>query len=273
MTRLLVLLLLAGAAHAQVTTLTYQASSEGSYCDGNYNACIPSNSSSDCNFIIPPELPYFQSSTDCEQFKVVLTAPLAPNLVNALIPPLSMRISSVSLTGQIAENAANYPIGSLPTYPLTAMTETPSQYAFFVTTNNKGAITAWNFFFSAVDASNTSYYFSGNNVNDLMILTYASGTGYSESSIGFGGSGGTWTQSALAAPPPPPPATVKVLDCTGYKVIAPSSSAILNVSPSASGSPSECKLPGSVPGSWYVKTTTNGGHTWEWTATLESLGL
>jgi hypothetical protein len=69
----------------------------------------------------------------------------------------------------------------------------------------------------------------------------------------------------------------EVLGCTpggsAYKVIKPSNSAAANVSANVSGTPSVCAVPSSEPATWYIKTTTDGGATWQWVATLGSLGL
>jgi hypothetical protein len=43
------------------------------------------------------------------------------------------------------------------------------------------------------------------------------------------------------------------------------------VSPNISGEPSICAVPSSKPGSWYIKTTWDGGVTWQWVDTLSSL--
>jgi hypothetical protein len=70
----------------------------------------------------------------------------------------------------------------------------------------------------------------------------------------------------------------EVLSCfpnnTSYfKTIKPSNSVSSNVSPNISGKPSVCAIPSSKPGSWYIKTTWDGGDTWQWVDTLSSLGL
>jgi hypothetical protein len=69
----------------------------------------------------------------------------------------------------------------------------------------------------------------------------------------------------------------EVLGCTAnsnvYKVVKPSNSVAANVSANASGTPSICALPSSEPATWFIKTTTDGGATWQWVATLGSLGL
>jgi hypothetical protein len=80
-----------------------------------------------------------------------------------------------------------------------------------------------------------------------------------------------------------PPATVEVLPnvqvlyCTQgvnkYAVGPPNNDVSSNVSPNANGSPSICAVPFSEPPTWYIKTTTDGGATWHWVHTLESLGL
>jgi len=80
-----------------------------------------------------------------------------------------------------------------------------------------------------------------------------------------------------------PPATVQVLPdiqvlyCSQgvnkYTVGPPNNDVSSNVSPNANGSPSVCAVPFSKPGTWYIKTTTDGGTTWHWTNTLAELGL
>ena len=69
----------------------------------------------------------------------------------------------------------------------------------------------------------------------------------------------------------------EVLYCTEngsvYKVVKPSNSVSSNVSPNISGLPSICASPSSKPANWYIKTTWDGGVTWQWVDTLGSLGL
>ena len=69
----------------------------------------------------------------------------------------------------------------------------------------------------------------------------------------------------------------EVLNCTRnsnvYKVVKPSNSVSSNVSPNITGLPSVCALPSTEPASWYIKTTNDGGTTWQWVNTLGSLGL
>ena len=70
---------------------------------------------------------------------------------------------------------------------------------------------------------------------------------------------------------------VKVLYCSPgvnkYTVGPPDNDISSNVSPNANGSPGLCAVPFSEPETWYIKTTTDGGATWHWVHTLESLGL
>jgi hypothetical protein len=69
----------------------------------------------------------------------------------------------------------------------------------------------------------------------------------------------------------------EVLNCfpneSIYRVVKPSNSVSSNVSPNISGKPSICAIPSSKPASWYIKTTWDGGATWQWVETLGSLGL
>jgi probable HAF family extracellular repeat protein len=73
------------------------------------------------------------------------------------------------------------------------------------------------------------------------------------------------------------PSNLEVLNCVQggnfYKVVEPSNSVSSNVSPNSAGHPSICAIPSSEPGTWYVKTTTDGGATWQWKYMLEALGL
>lgn len=71
---------------------------------------------------------------------------------------------------------------------------------------------------------------------------------------------------------------IEVLNCIQgnlnfYQVVKPSNSVSSAVSPDSSGIPSRCAIPSTEPATWYVKTTTDGGDTWQWTRTLEDLGL
>jgi hypothetical protein len=69
----------------------------------------------------------------------------------------------------------------------------------------------------------------------------------------------------------------KVLSCMNnsnvYKVVAPSNSVSSIVSPNITGLPSLCELPSTEPADWYIKTTLDGGTTWQWVHTLGSLSL
>jgi hypothetical protein len=58
-----------------------------------------------------------------------------------------------------------------------------------------------------------------------------------------------------------------------YKPVKPSNSVSSNVSPNISGKPSICAVPSSKPASWYIRTSWDGGVTWQWVDTLGSLGL
>jgi hypothetical protein len=58
-----------------------------------------------------------------------------------------------------------------------------------------------------------------------------------------------------------------------FKTVKPSNSVSSNVSPNISGKPSICAVPSSEPANWYIKTSWDGGETWQWVDTLGSLGL
>jgi hypothetical protein len=58
-----------------------------------------------------------------------------------------------------------------------------------------------------------------------------------------------------------------------YKVVALSNSVSAEVSPNSSGTSSVCAVPATVSSSWYIKTTTDGGVTWQWVNTLAMVGL
>ncbi len=58
-----------------------------------------------------------------------------------------------------------------------------------------------------------------------------------------------------------------------YKSVKPANAVSSNVSPNISGKPSICATPSSTPASWYIKTSWDGGDTWQWVDTLGSLGL
>jgi probable HAF family extracellular repeat protein len=70
---------------------------------------------------------------------------------------------------------------------------------------------------------------------------------------------------------------IKVLNCFPgddvYEVVNPSRSVSSAVSPNSSGNPVHCALPSSEPAAWYIKTTSDGGETWQWKYTLKELGL
>lgn len=73
------------------------------------------------------------------------------------------------------------------------------------------------------------------------------------------------------------PANVKVLSCVSgsgstYAVVAPTAAVSMNVSPNASGNPSLCGLPAAFAQTYFVKTTVDGGKTWQWTYHLSDFG-
>jgi hypothetical protein len=74
-----------------------------------------------------------------------------------------------------------------------------------------------------------------------------------------------------------PPQNVRVLSCiTGggaYATVNPGPGVSMNVSPKPTGSPSLCGLPGAFPQDYYVKTTLDGGKTWQWTYLLSDFGF
>ena len=74
-----------------------------------------------------------------------------------------------------------------------------------------------------------------------------------------------------------PPQNIRVLSCiTGggaYATVNPGGGVSMNISPSATGAPSLCGLPGAFPQDYYVKTTLDGGKTWQWTYRLADFGF
>lgn len=73
------------------------------------------------------------------------------------------------------------------------------------------------------------------------------------------------------------PSTVEVNSCVDYanfKIVPPSNTVSSEVSPNLHGvgQPAECAVPANLPSSWSIKTTVDGGKTWQWQS-LASLGL
>ncbi len=73
------------------------------------------------------------------------------------------------------------------------------------------------------------------------------------------------------------PSTVEVNACVDYanfRIVPPSNSVSSEVSPNLHGvgQPAECAVPANLPSSWSIKTTVDGGKTWQWQS-LASLGL
>ena len=71
---------------------------------------------------------------------------------------------------------------------------------------------------------------------------------------------------------------IEVLNCIQgnsgfYEVVKPSRSVSSNVSPNSSGNPSLCAIPSTEPAAWYIKTTPDGGETWQWQYMLKDLGI
>jgi hypothetical protein len=68
------------------------------------------------------------------------------------------------------------------------------------------------------------------------------------------------------------PSNLEVLNCIQggniYRTVKPSNSVSSNVSPNSAGNPSICATPSSELATWYIKTTTDGGATWQWKYTL-----
>lgn len=81
---------------------------------------------------------------------------------------------------------------------------------------------------------------------------------------------------ALCASAATPPAGARVLSCTlggnTYLTVAPGAGVSMNVSPNPSGQPSLCGLPASFPQTYYVKTTVDGGKSWQWAYKLSDFG-
>jgi hypothetical protein len=82
--------------------------------------------------------------------------------------------------------------------------------------------------------------------------------------------------AAMASPAATPP-NIRVLSCTTggsvYGVVAPGAGVSMNVSASASGSPSLCGLPAAFPQTYFVKTSLDGGKSWQWTYHLSDFGF
>jgi hypothetical protein len=72
------------------------------------------------------------------------------------------------------------------------------------------------------------------------------------------------------------PTTVRVLGCTpgsnAFTVVSPGAVVSMNVSPNANGSASVCGIPTSFPQTYFVKTTVDGGKTWQWTYHVSDFG-
>jgi hypothetical protein len=58
-----------------------------------------------------------------------------------------------------------------------------------------------------------------------------------------------------------------------YRAVKPSNTVSSAISPNISGSPAYCATPGSKPATWFIKTSWDGGITWQWVDTLGTLGL
>ena len=74
-----------------------------------------------------------------------------------------------------------------------------------------------------------------------------------------------------------PPNTLEVNACVDYanfRIVPPSNAVSSEVSPNTHGvgQPAECAVPANLPSSWSIKTTVDGGKTWQWQS-LASLGL
>lgn len=74
-----------------------------------------------------------------------------------------------------------------------------------------------------------------------------------------------------------PQSALEVLSCVDYrnfKIVPPSNTVSSEVSPNLHGvgQPSECAFPANLPSSWSIKTTVDGGKTWQWQS-LASLGF
>jgi hypothetical protein len=193
--------------------------------------------------------PNVSESQDCLTFSITV-----PNL-----PP---NLKNQSVGGNIQVNSMTFG----PDQPIVSANISANS-SFYFTTDATGKIIGWNFSIECISAAHGVTGFVGTTVWDYAMTTEGGGE-IQPTMIP-----GVWTQPPPVVAAPPPPATVKVLNCANYAVIAPSATAIINVSPNASGIPSECKEPKNVPSTWYVKTTTNGGGTWVWTQTLAEIGL
>ena len=72
------------------------------------------------------------------------------------------------------------------------------------------------------------------------------------------------------------PTNIDALNCvqgSNHYAVVPVSNVVSSaVSPASTGSPSQCAVPATLPPTWYIKITTNGGDSWKWVSLL-SLGL
>jgi len=171
---------------------------------------------------------------------ILLSAPLTPGMNSA----------------QVFPEAAKFDFA----YRSTDLTA--SQFKF--TTSPAGVITAWQFTLDGTAGQQGS-------IREEITSTSAQGD---HETIGGGSNSygtsvaGTWSGQSL---------NLKVLYCSQggstYAVGVPSNSISSNVSPNPSGIPSICAVPAKEPASWYIKTTADGGQTWQWIYTLSALGL
>lgn len=201
---------------------------------------------------------------------LTLDEPLAANLNNAPIYPTSSTFSDgiqtiLPPTGQANNDYSSY------------------WFSYRFSTDSAGKITSWqalllvapsttpliaiyNLSINSTLQGDTEFATSPCGIDNLLPGSSPMCTEWNSAPAGH------WTQSALL-PSAAPPSSTKVLQCAGYKVIAPTNWVISNISPNPTGNPSLCVLPANTSSSYYIKTTTNGGASWVWSRTLGSLGL
>lgn len=158
---------------------------------------------------------------------ITLSAPLAPNLVNAQISPL----------------AVNFIDKSVFFGPL----QTGSVFLYF-STDQSGKITGWNLTF-LMQGGLAAIRSSGDEE------TVSVGCEQSDQTQGvctalFQGPAGFWAQSALYQSP-----AVLAYNCISDTNMAPVSTSHFMLSKNANGSGAICQYPKVVPSTWYISTT------------------
>jgi len=176
----------------------------------------------------------------CVNFSFTLDAPLTANMVNQQVGGTLSNLT-------VGSNLAPMPI--VPTY-----SSFDASFSFSTDSNKK--IIGWNFYIIGLSGAYPYVAFIGSTQVDYGIDQNVN--------IVPSAGPGSWVQPSI------PQTGYLVVECAGEKSIPPSNTIVSTVSPDTKTV--QCKAPGTLPSSYYIKASNNNGASWKW-VTLKALGL